>query len=132
MPTRFRRIIHQQAQVSSFETFYSNPESLTTVMLSKFTKLLLGNTLAIQPCSYEAASKPLLPKVVTGWCKLKVRARVGTLIKHFLAMIFISVLLGLIDFSDTAMLHSRTNSCCQQNLKRFDVPLLSLGLFLFS
>ena len=29
MPARFRRIIHQQAQVSSFEAFYSKPESLT-------------------------------------------------------------------------------------------------------
>ena len=32
------------------------------------------------------------------------------------AMIFISVLLGLIDFSDIVMLHSGPNSCCQQNL----------------
>ena len=39
--------------------------------------------------------------MITGWCKLKVRTRVETLIKHFFsAMIFISVLLGLIDFSD--------------------------------
>ena len=36
MPARFRRIIHQQAQVSSFETFYSKPESLTIVLLSKY------------------------------------------------------------------------------------------------
>ena len=36
MPVRFRRIIQQQAQVSSFETFYSNPESLTIVLLSKY------------------------------------------------------------------------------------------------
>ena len=36
MPARFRRIIHQQAQVSLFETFYSNPESLTIVMLPKY------------------------------------------------------------------------------------------------
>ena len=35
MPARFRRIIHQEAQVSSFETFYSNPKSLTIVLLSK-------------------------------------------------------------------------------------------------
>ena len=49
----------------------------------------------------------------TGWCKLKVRARVETLSKHFSAMIFISVLLGLMDFSDIVMLHSRPNSCCQ-------------------
>ena len=33
MPARFRRIIHQQAQVSSLETFYSEPESLTIVKL---------------------------------------------------------------------------------------------------
>ena len=44
-------------------------------------------------------------------------------------MIFISVLLGLIDFSDIVMLRSGANSCCQENLKCFDMPLLSLGLF---
>ena len=47
----------------------------------------------------------------------------------FSAFIFISVLLGLIDFSDIAMLRSGSNSCCQQNLRCFDMPLLSLGLF---
>ena len=68
--------------------------------------------------------------MITGWYKLKVRARVETLIKHFFsAMNFISVLLSLIDFSDIVMLHSGPNSCCQQNLKCFDMPLLSLGLF---
>ena len=35
MPARFRRIIHQQAQALSFETFYSEPESLMIVLLSK-------------------------------------------------------------------------------------------------
>ena len=35
MPARSRRIIHQQAQVSSFETSYSNPESERT-LLSKY------------------------------------------------------------------------------------------------
>ena len=45
------------------------------------------------------------------------------------AMIFISVLSGLMDISDIVMLHSRPNSSCQQNLKCFDMPLLSLGLF---
>ena len=41
----------------------------------------------------------------------------------FSAMIFISVLLGLMDFSDIVILHSGSNSCCQQNLKCFDMPL---------
>ena len=76
MPARFRRIIHQQAQVSSFKTFYGKPESLTIVPLSKyieqataaiismvFTELLLENALAIRPCNCEVASEPLLPKV---------------------------------------------------------------------
>ena len=55
---------------------------------------------------------------------------VGDTYQTFLSeMIFISVLLGLIDFSDTVMLRSGLNSCCQQNLKCFDLPLLSLGLF---
>ena len=68
--------------------------------------------------------------MITGWCKLKVRARLETLIKHFFSNdFFISVLSGLIDFSDIVMLRSGPNSCCQQNLKCFDVPLLSLGLF---
>ena len=67
--------------------------------------------------------------MTTEWCKQKVRARVETLIKRFFsAMIFISVLLGLIDFSDMVMLRS-LNGCCQQNLKCYDMPLLSLGLF---
>ena len=51
-----------------------------------------------------------------------------TLIKYF-GLNFISVLLGLIDFSDIVMLRSGPNSCCQQNLKCFDMPLLLLGLF---
>ena len=34
MPARFGRIIYQQAQVSSFETFNSKPESLAIVLLS--------------------------------------------------------------------------------------------------
>ena len=42
-------------------------------------------------------------------------------------MIFISVFLGLIDFSDIVMLRTGPNSCCQQNLKCFHMPLLSLG-----
>ena len=50
----------------------------------------------------------------------------------FTAMIFVSVLLGLIDFSDIVMLRSGLNSCCQQNLQCFDMALLSLGLFLIS
>ena len=47
----------------------------------------------------------------------------------FSAVIFISVLLGLIDFGDIVMLRSGPDSCYQQNLKCFDMPLLSLGLF---
>ena len=53
----------------------------------------------------------------------------GNTYQNFCEMIFISVLLGLIDFNDIVMLGSGPNSCCQQNLKRFDMPLLSLGLF---
>ena len=44
------------------------------------------------------------------------------------ATIFISVLLGL-NFSDIMILCIRPNSCCQEDLKCFDMPLLSLGLF---
>ena len=53
----------------------------------------------------------------------------GDIYQFFSAMIFISVLLGLMDFSDTVILCSRPNGCCQQNLKYFDMPLLSLGLY---
>ena len=68
--------------------------------------------------------------MITGWCKLKVLAWVETLTKHFFfSNDFYFSLLGLIDFSDTVMLRSGPNSCCQQNLKRFDMPILSLGLF---
>ena len=48
----------------------------------------------------------------------------------FSGMIFVSVLVGLIDFSEIVMLRSGPNSCCQQNLKCFDMPLSPLGLFL--
>ena len=44
-------------------------------------------------------------------------------------MIFISVLLFPINFSDIVMLGSGPNSCCQQNLECFDMPFLLLGLF---
>ena len=47
----------------------------------------------------------------------------------FSAMIFIAAMLGLMDFSDIVMLRSGPNSCCQQNLKCFYLPLLSLSLF---
>ena len=53
----------------------------------------------------------------------------GDTYQTFSAMIFISVLLGLIDFSDIEKLRSWPNCCCQQNLKCFDMPLLSLALF---
>ena len=61
---------------------------------------------------------------------LKVRARVEIVIKNFCAVIFISGLLGLIDFSDIVML-GRPNSCYLQNLKCFDMLLSSLGYFVF-
>ena len=73
VPARFRRIIHQQAQVSSFDTFYSNLDILTIVLLSDIFdnsrhlhgihQTVLKNALAIRPCNYEVASEPLLSKV---------------------------------------------------------------------
>ena len=48
----------------------------------------------------------------------------------FPAMIFISVLLGLMDFSVLVMLCSRPNSCCQQNPKCFDMPLRLIFVFM--
>ena len=53
--------------------------------------------------------------VVTGWCKLKVRGWVE-IYTNFLAAIFISALLGLMDFSDIVILYNRPDSCCQQSL----------------
>ena len=47
------------------------------------------------------------------------------------AMNFISVLLGLMDFSDIVILCGKPNSCCQQNLKCFDMPLLIILRFVF-
>ena len=47
-----------------------------------------------------------------------------TLIKHFLSNDFYFSFV-----SDIVILRSGPNSCCQQNLKCFDLPLLSLGLF---
>ena len=36
MSAHFRRIIHQQAQVSSLETYYSNLESQAIMLMSKY------------------------------------------------------------------------------------------------
>ena len=46
-------------------------------------------------------------------------------VNFFSAMIFISVLLGLMDFSEIVILCRGLNSCCQQNLKCFDMPLFN-------
>ena len=46
----------------------------------------------------------------------------GDSYQFFSAMIFISVLLGLMSFSGIVILCRRPNSCCQQNLKCFDIP----------
>ena len=40
----------------------------------------------------------------------------------FSAMIFISVLLGLMYFRDIVTLCGRPNNCCQQNFACFDIP----------
>ena len=45
------------------------------------------------------------------------------------ALIFISVLSCLMDFSDIVILCDRPNICCQQDLKYFDMFLLFSGLF---
>ena len=67
--------------------------------------------------------------MITGWGKLNIRARVQIHPSSFFSNDFISVLLGLMDFSDKVILCSRPNSCCQQNLKSFDMPLLFSKLF---
>ena len=41
----------------------------------------------------------------------------------------ISFMLGQVNFSDIGILCNRSNNCSQQNLKCFDEPLFSLGLF---
>ena len=64
--------------------------------------------------------------VIIGLCEVKVRAQVGggMFTKSFLSNDFyFSFMLGLMDFSDTVILCSRPNSCCQQNPKYFDKPL---------
>ena len=53
----------------------------------------------------------------------------GDTYQFFSAMIFISVLSGLMNFGDIVILCSRPNKCCQQNLKCFDMPLLPSSLF---
>ena len=50
----------------------------------------------------------------------------GDTYQNFSAMIFISVLLGLINFNDIVILGSGPNSC---RLQCFNMPLLSLDLF---
>ena len=67
--------------------------------------------------------------MITGWWKLKVRALVETLIKHFSSNDFYFSFVRPNRLSDIVMLRSGPNSCCQQNLTCFDMPLLSLGFF---
>ena len=55
---------------------------------------------------------------------MKVRTHVGMFTKSFFSNDFyFNLMLGLMDFSDTAILCSRPNSSCQQNPKCFDKPL---------
>ena len=54
---------------------------------------------------------------------MKVRAYVEMFTESFFSNDFyFSLMLGLMDFSDTAIC-SRPNSCCQQNPNCFDKPL---------
>ena len=41
---------------------------------------------------------------------------------------YFGFMLGLMDFSDIAILCNRPNNCCHQNLKYFNEPLFSLTL----
>ena len=72
-------------------------------------------------------------RYVTGWCKLEGSSPGGDIYQIFFSNdFFISVMLGLMDFSDIVTLCNRPNSCHQGHLnwlKCFDMPLLSLGLF---
>ena len=43
--------------------------------------------------------------------------------------IYLSFMLGLVDLNDIAILSNRPNNCCQQDIKYFDQPIFSLGLF---
>ena len=63
MPARFHKIIHQQAQVSSFETFYSNPESLTTVLLPEYIEYQPSSLWYSPSCCWKML---LLSDLVTG------------------------------------------------------------------
>ena len=44
---------------------------------------------------------------------------------YFCNHFYFSFMLGLVDFSDIAILCNRPNNCCQQNLKSSDQPLFS-------
>ena len=48
--------------------------------------------------------------MVTGWCKLKAQAQVEIYINFFLAMVSISVSLGIMDFSHIVILCNGANS----------------------
>ena len=65
--------------------------------------------------------------VITGWCKLKVRVGVEIFTHSFFSNDFYFSFVG--PLLDIVILCSRPDSCCQQNLNCFDMPLLSFGLF---
>ena len=47
----------------------------------------------------------------------------------FQQFFYLSFMPGQVNFSDIVILCNRPNNCCLQNLKCFDEPLFSLGLF---
>ena len=66
--------------------------------------------------------------MIIGLCKVKVRTHVEMFTKSFFSNDFyFSFMLDLMDFSDTAILCSRPNSCCQQKPKCFDQPNRVIG-----
>ena len=61
-----------------------------------------------------------------GWCKVWVRDVYQNCSSNYF---YLSFMPGQVDFSDIAILCNRPNNCYQQNLKCFDEPLFSWGLF---
>ena len=54
---------------------------------------------------------------------------VGDIYEFFFSSDFYFSFVRPMDFSDIVILCITPSSCCQQNFTRFDMPLLSSGLF---
>ena len=87
--------------------------------------IFVWNNNKISPCSLNSVVAQWVRRWTTDH-RVMVRIHRET---FFSNCFYLSFMLGQVNFSDIVILCNRPNNFCQQNLKCFDEPLLSQGLF---